>query len=196
MQRQLTAFVEQPSRKTFLAVREAVLEAAPLPLAATDLADLERMLDSRRFQKVLDRIDALPPSKLLSPRVHALAAEAAEALGDAESGEIERFLFVLCLRGLLATGDGSPAQPYIVCHPTDEYDVLVALDLEAAGQSLVEFEGKRCDVLVCTSGREVWFDVSAALPPPKLPPAKRQRKLCQRKRPARQRRAIASRSRR
>ena len=38
------------------------------------------------------------------------------------------------LQGLLATGEGSRANPYLVCHATDEYDLLEALDLQPAGQ--------------------------------------------------------------
>ena len=172
MQRQLSAFVDEPSRETYLAVRDAVLRASPWPLAASDLASLERLLETGAAQEVLDRLEALPPSKVLSPRVHLLAAEAAEAVGDVAGGEVERFLFVLCLQGLLATGDGSPAEPYLVCHASDEYDILQALELQPAGQSLVETGRRMCDVLTCTSGREVWFDATAAIRPPK-----RRRKL-------------------
>ena len=167
MQRQLSAFVDRPSRKTYLAVRDAVLRADPLPLEATDLADLERLLESGKAQRVLERLDALPPSKVLSPRVHLLAAEAAEAVGDVAGGEVERFLFVLCLQGLLATGKGTRTDPYLVCHATDEYDVLEALDLQPAGQSLVEDRGRLCDVLTCTNGREVWFDLTGVIRRPK-----------------------------
>ena len=190
MQRQLSAFVDEPSRQTFLAVRDAVLAAAPLPLAATDLAELERLLDSGDPRRVLDRLEAMPPSKVLSPRVHVLAAEAAEALGDVGSGEVERFLFVLCLQGLLATGDGSPAEPYLVCHATDEYDLLEALELEPAGQALVQETGRVCDVLTCTNGREVWFDVTAIMRPAV---ARRRQKAAPRKRVA-ARRPTAARS--
>ena len=191
MERQLTAFVERPSRQTYLSVRDAVLRAAPLPLAATDLADLERLLESGAAQEAIDRLDALPPSKVLSPRVHLLAAEAAEAVGDLENGEVERFLFVLCLQGLLATGDGTPGDPYLVCHATDEYDVLEALDLQPAGQKLVEHHGRLCDVLLCTNGREVWFDASPMVPRPK-----RQRKPAKQRQVARRRRLTASKARR
>ena len=75
MQRQLSAFVDEPSRRTYLAVRSAVLAASPLPLATTDVAELERLLGAGEARQVLDRLDALPPSKVLSPRVHQLAAE-------------------------------------------------------------------------------------------------------------------------
>jgi hypothetical protein len=163
MQRQLTAFVEEPSKETYLAARRAVLQATPLPLTAMELADLQRLLEEGAPQEVLDHIDALPPSKVLSPRVHYLAAEAAESLGDAEGNELERFLFVLCLQGLLATGQGSSAEPYVVCHASDEHDILAALGLEPAGQALVDRGPKLCDVLTCTNGREVWFDVTDVL---------------------------------
>ena len=174
MQRQLTAFVEQPSKQTFLAVRAAVLRATPLPIAATALAEVERLLDEGSATEVLDRIDALPPAKVLSPRVHLLAAEAADLLGDAERSELERFLFVLVLRGLLATGDGTPANPYAVSQATDGHDIAEALGLEPASQSLVDSNGSLCDVLVCSDGRELWLDLTETIRRPRQsrPPQK------------------------
>jgi len=165
MQRQLAAFVEQPSKETFLAARDAVLRQSPLPLVAAELNDLDQLLEREEYEVLLNRLDTLPASKVLSPRIHYLAAEAAQALGYAEDVELERSLFVLTLQGLLATGDGTPCNPYIVCHPTDEYDILAALGHDAAGQSLTEREGKLCDVLLCTDGREIWFDVTDLLRP-------------------------------
>ena len=69
MQSQLAAFVEQPSRSSYLAARDAVLAESPLPLTATDFAELDRLLDSEHYQTLLDRLDLLPPAKVLSPRV-------------------------------------------------------------------------------------------------------------------------------
>jgi hypothetical protein len=178
MQRQLAALVEQPSKATYLAARDAVLSQSVLPLVATELAELQDLLECEAYEALLHRLDALPASKVLSPLVHFLAAEAAAALGDEQELELERTLFVIMLQGLLATGDGTPANPYIVCHPTDEYDVLAALGLEAAGQSLVEREGRLCDAVVCTDGREVWFDVTELLMPARRQtPARRKQRL-------------------
>jgi hypothetical protein len=160
MQCQLAAFVEQPSRSSYLAARDAVLAESPLPLTATDFAELDRLLDSEHYQTLLDRLDLLPPAKVLSPRVHFLAAEAAAALGLEADVELERSLFVLTLRGLFATGDGTPANPYVVCQATDEHDVVAALGLEPAGQSLVQHGTRQCDVVICSDGREIWFDVT------------------------------------
>jgi hypothetical protein len=163
MQRQLAAFVERPCKATYLAARDAVLCESPLPLVTVEMAELDLLLEQEDYQALLDRLDTLPPSKILSPRIHFLAAEAASALGHVADVELERSLFVLTLQGLLATGDGTRANPYAVCHASDEHDVLAALDHEAAGQSLVEHEGRLCDVLICSDGREVWFDVTDLL---------------------------------
>jgi len=85
MERQLTAFVERPCQATFMAARSAVLSHSPLPMVAAEFADLEHLLSQDEFQAVLDRIDTLPASKILSPRVHYLAAEASEALESLSS---------------------------------------------------------------------------------------------------------------
>lgn len=187
MQRQLAAFVEHPSKATFLAARDAVLCLSPLPLLATDLAELEQLAAAHRYEALLDRIDALPPSKVLSPSIHFWAAEAAAALADESQVELERWLFVIALQGLLATGDGTPDSPYVVCHPTDEYDVLATLGLSATSQSLVEREGQLCDVLQCADGREVWFDVTDVL----VAPCRRRRVPAQRRAAARRRQRIS-----
>jgi hypothetical protein len=167
MQRRFTQFVESPTRENYLAVRDAVLRRTPLPIAAADLAELMRLFDAEAYDELLARIELLPPSKVLSPRIHFLAAEAAEALGDIESGEVERLLFVLCLQGLLATGDGTAAAPYSVCHASDEHDLLEALGCEIAAQALVEREGRLCDRVTCSDGRQVWFDATVLFSRPK-----------------------------
>src|SRR3954468_20468126 len=112
MQRQLAAFVEQPCKATYLAARDAVLGHSPLPLMTAEMANLDLLLEHEEHQALLDRLDALPASKVLSPRIHFLAAEAAAALGRLADVELERSLFVLTLQGLLSTGDGTPANPY------------------------------------------------------------------------------------
>lgn len=178
MQSQFAAFVRQPSKTTFLAVRERLLRRCPLPLTTTDLSALERLLQEGRYRELHERLATLPASKVLSPRFHYLSAEVAAGLGQHEEVELERWLFVLTLRGLLATGDGTPAHPYLVCHASDAYDILATLGLVPTGQSLVEHEGRVCDVIRCADGREVWFDVTAVVQrpaPPRQAPARRRK---------------------
>jgi hypothetical protein len=165
----LQAFVEQPSKTTFLAARDAVLRMSPARIAVWQIAELDRLLEQDDYQSLLDQLDLLPPSKVLSPRIHFLAAEAADVLGNAADTELERCLFVITLQGLLATGDGTKANPYIVCHTSDEYDILDALGREPSRQVIVENAGRTYDVLRCTDGREIWFDLTEVI---QLPPLK------------------------
>jgi hypothetical protein len=178
MQPQFAAFVRQPCKTTFLAVRERVLRYCPLPLTTADLAALQRLLEEGRCRELTQRLATLPPSKVLSPRFHYLAAEAAAGLGQHDDVELERWLFVLTLRGLLATGDGTPANPYLVCHASDANDILAAQGLVPACQFLTEHAGRTCDVIRCTDGREVWFDVTDVVQrpaPPHRAPARRRK---------------------
>jgi len=189
MQRQLAArleaFVEQPSKVTFLAARNAVLDEYPMLLTAGQIAELDQLLEQEDYQALLEHIDALPPSKVLSPRIHFLAAEAAEALGNPSDTELERCLFVITLRGLLSTGEGTKAQPYIVCHASDEHDILEALGRESSRQAMVEIAGRVCDVLRCADGREMWFDVTQVINPTAFKSSKRCSPRRRRLRPSR-----------
>jgi hypothetical protein len=184
MQRQLAAFFEQPSKVTFLAARDAVLRESPVLVAAGQIAELDRLLEEEDYQTLVDHINALPASKILSPRIHFLAAEAADALGHAADTELERCLFVITLQGLLATGDGTKSYPYVVCHASDEYDILEALGRQSSRQAIVETACRVCDVLRCTNGREVWFDVTEVVKSPQFKSVK-QRLPRRRRRPIR-----------
>jgi hypothetical protein len=195
MQRRFTQFVESPTRENYLAVRDAVLRRTPLPIQAADLAELMRLLDAQAHEEVLARVELLPASKVLSPRVHFVTAEAAEALGDAETGELARMLFVLSLQGLLATGDGTETTPYAICHASDEHDLLEILGREFASQALVERDGRLLDVVTCADGRQVWFDATALFQRPKLSATKRRRKTAIHGRRPRGRRATPATSR-
>jgi hypothetical protein len=195
MQRRFTQFVESPTRENYLAVRDAVLRRTPLPIQAADLAELVRLLEAEAHEEVLERVELLPASKVLSPRVHFVTAEAAEALGDAETGELERMLFVLSLRGLLATGDGTEAAPYAICHASDEHDLLDCLGWELASQALVERDGRLLDVVTCADGRQVWFDATAVFQRPKSGASRQRRKTAMRGSRRRGRRAIPTASR-
>jgi hypothetical protein len=108
-------------------------------------------------------VPELMPNWLLSPRVHFLLSTAADKLGDADMARREQYLAKVCLRGLLASGNGSEELPYLITHLPDEYDVLDALGKEMTGQRLVRSGPGACDVIACADGTEVWFDITAGL---------------------------------
>ena len=161
MEREFIRFVEQPTADSYLEARDAMLQIEPATLTAGDLLELGRLLAAGQHDKLLSRTESLPASAALSPRVHYFAAEAATAVGDLERAELERFLFVVCLQGILATGDGTQQRPYAVCHLSDENDVLEALEKTPAGQTLAQLEDAVCDVIDCHDDSQVWFDVTA-----------------------------------
>jgi hypothetical protein len=164
MHDELQAFLEAPSARTYRCVREALLDevasASPEALSLTVLVELTELAAAGDFQTLLERTEELAPVWALSPRLHYLAALAAEELGDAETAALERFTFQACLEGILSTGDGSPESPYLITYVSDEYDVAAALGLEPRSQSLVEQPGYLCDVVKCLDGEEVWFELT------------------------------------
>jgi hypothetical protein len=161
MEREFIRFVEQPTADSYLAARDAMLQIEPATLSARDSLELRRLLAAGKHDQLLKKTESLPASAALSPRVHYFAAEAATARGDSERAELERFLFVVCLQGILATGDGSAQRPYVVCHLSDESDVLEALEKEPATQTLAQLDHAVCDVIDCHDDTQVWFDVTA-----------------------------------
>lgn len=165
MEREFTRLVEQPTRKNYLAARAAVLRVSPQLVQTAELVEIGRLLDEGETAAAIDLLQALAPAAALSPRVHFLSAEAAAALGDKEDCALERFLFVVCIRALLATGDGSEKAPYQVCNATDAADLLESLGVEPLRQSLVSQGARAFDVFDCAPDRQLWFDVTGVMPP-------------------------------
>lgn len=174
MQDELQAFLEAPSARTYRCVREALLDevasASSDALSLTALVELTELAAAGEFAAVLARAEELSLAWALSPRVHYLAAVAAEELGDAETAELERFTFQACLEGILATGHGTAESPYLITYVSDEYDVAVALGLEPRSQALVEQPGCLCDVVKCLDGEELWFELTGLVHDPRQRP--------------------------
>lgn len=160
MQREFIRFIEQPSADNYLSARDAMLKQEPETLTASALRELVRLSSAGDHEALLEQTERLPVSAALSPRVHFYAAEAAAALGDVERAELERFLFVVCLQGILATGDGSAEHPYSICHQCDEADVLEALEKRSVRQTLAQLENAVYDVFDCEDDSRVHFDVT------------------------------------
>lgn len=165
MEREFTRFVEEPSQRNYFAACAAALRLSPRLVAATELLEIERLLLTHDFSAAVERLEALPPSAAFSPRVHQLAAQLALATHDAENIELERFLFVVCLKALLATGSGTEDSPYRVLHVTDQQDVLVSLGIEARKHTLVAHGALALEVVDDEAGNQIWFNVTGLLPP-------------------------------
>jgi hypothetical protein len=153
-------FVREPSKESFLRVREAVLFDPNYDGYSNDLSELDTCLqqeDFPRFQRLARNVSA---NLLLSPRFHLLAAVAARKQGDEKSASAEFYLCQCCVEGILSTGDGSAEQPYLVLRTSDEYDVLMHFQKQLAMQKLMHQDSRSFDVLQCQDGTEYWFDIT------------------------------------
>jgi hypothetical protein len=153
---------ETPDRASYMAVRQAVLESPEYQPYSDELDRAEEMMDERKFAEARDCIQQGFPNLLLSPLAHLLLAAIAEELGDKKSEELEDFLATTCAEGILATGEGTQASPYLVVRTSDEYDLLDYLGKEPAEESQVR-EGERTyDRLTTTDAAVLWFDITEA----------------------------------
>lgn len=171
MRDELQTFLEHSTAENYRCARSAILSSFDGDAGTDELAELVRIHREGRYENARQKSDAMMPAWALSPRVHYLAAEAARQLKNDEDHELEAFLWQTCLQGILSTGDGSQAHPYLVTHLSDEYDVLDVLQREADSQALVETGKGRYDVITCCGGSEIWFDVTDLVV---LEPMKRQ----------------------
>lgn len=108
---------------------------------------------------VLEEIRTLMPGALLSPRAHALMAQALDQIGDPAAARRERRIAELGMAAVLDSGTGSEERPYRVLRVQDEYDLLEARGRRPVAQREVEREGAVLDVHTFEDGPELWFEL-------------------------------------
>lgn len=175
MKRELEAFVRVPTPGSFLAAFRALLAHSQNTIAPEDISNLLALLEGDEHEALTQAIAELPPLAALSPAIHWIAAEAAQSRGDRDDYELEQFLLTSCLSAILGIGDGSAGAPYLVPCAMDERYVCAALGLVPESQALVNRRGRAVDVVQCSGGTAVCFDVSSsiALPARQAPPRKK-----------------------
>lgn len=152
-------FLESPSRATYLAARSAWLQSGGQSLHPAELTELAALLEQGDATGVIEMAHGWQSRGALSPRVHYLTAQAHELRGEIEQAELERWVFQACLQGILATGSGTKQKPYVITQISDEYDVLQLRGVQSIGQRAVQRGRKTCDVLSCSDGNEIWFEI-------------------------------------
>lgn len=157
------AFLKEPTKENFLAVRQLVVASPAYQPYSDDLGDIDDLLGEKKYAEAEARFKAALPNLLLSPRAHRFAAQAAKARGDEAAASDEAAAAEKCLKGILDTGDGSEKAPYLVVRVSDEYDLLRHLEKRSHGQGLRWKDKQICDVLRITGGGELWFDISDVL---------------------------------
>lgn len=156
---QLTELVLTFTKENYLAARSFAVGHASYKPYSSDLEELADTEDEAACKIVLRTLEQASPNLLFSPRAHLWAAIAAEKLGDEKRQQRELRIAKGLIQGILATGDGTRQKPYAIVRPTDENDLLMHLDKRQDSQSLVQ-EGGTFDVILCTDGTEIWFEIS------------------------------------
>lgn len=168
MNDELQALAESPTLDNYVRLRELLLESPGFSADISELEKLTRLCVSNRWPQARALADEMFPRWLLSSRFHYWAALAAEATGDEEDAELERFLATTCLDAILKTGSGTCESPFVITYPSDVRDVLLIRRLRSSSQCLVEDAAGFRDRVLCSGtagkvGREVWFDCDAII---------------------------------
>lgn len=159
----LSDFLDKPSGDTFLPLREAIIAAPEYDMFSDGLTRLGDFVESGDAAEALAMAPELMPNWLLSPQVHYLLSQAAEAQHDADRTNSEMMMFQACIHGLTSSGSGTEDNPYAVLHVSDEYAILEALDKEPIAQRREMRDGQAFDVLTCSDDSELWFDITDSL---------------------------------
>ena len=149
-------------RDSFAALRAEIVSSEKYDPYSRELDEVNALLDAGDFEAAHCKLTEAMPNLFLSPAAHLAIAYVAEQTDDEESAKMEAFLAAMCCEGILTTGEGSRANPYLVLRTSDEYDVLQYLGKSFTGQALVEDGERHLDRMTCADGTELWFDITDA----------------------------------
>lgn len=160
MRQLLLNLLKEPGRESYLALYAAVIAAPEYAPYSDELGTVAVLIEQQRYDDAREQLKRAAVNLLLSPRAHLLSAFLHSKAGDEASAERELALRDACRDGILATGEGTEALPYVVSRPSDEHDILEHLGKRLGKQRLRTRSGRHYDHLVCVDGTELWFDIT------------------------------------
>ena len=156
----LKGFIEEETPESFLRLRDA-MAASPGYAPYRDSPDrADSLIDRGDFANAKVVLLSLMPSYFLNPGIHLRLSFVLHKLGDEKGAGAEFGLGMRCMEGILSTGSGDRARPYLVLHTDDEYDLLEHQSKKSTQQALVQKDDRSFDVHTCEDGSEVWFDIT------------------------------------
>jgi hypothetical protein len=153
-------YLKKPSVEIFLAVRQKVSESDRYLPYSNELDVLAANLCAEDPQAAIEYFWQTFPSLLLSPSAHMMLSKAYLDLKKENEAEGEKAMGRLILKSILATGKGTKKKPYAVMRISDEWNVLSALRKQAGPQFLMMGNNRVLDLLQCSDGSEVYFDIT------------------------------------
>jgi hypothetical protein len=154
-------FMKKPTREYYLALQKSIITDENFSTNTKIIGDALELYEQEKYDEAQKKLKETTPSLFLSPRANVLSAKIAEKQGDKKGAEFSFNFANKCLQGILSTGDGSEKSPYIVTLVEDEYDLLrMHFDKEVDTQFFRQEKGKAYDIIKCTDGTTLWFDIT------------------------------------
>ncbi len=156
----LKRYLADQSPDNFMRLRDAVANSPGYQPYSDSIASVYELIDQENYEEARSRLMAMMPNLILNPGIHKLLSFVLHQLDKTSDSQAEFALGMLCAQGILSTGEGSEAKPYLVLHTSDEYDILEHLGKQSHGQALVVKGDRHLDRLDCSDGSQVWFDAT------------------------------------
>lgn len=153
-------FLKKPSTEGFQGLRQQVAASDRYAPYSNELDVLVAALGAGHPQAVIDLFWRSFPNLLLSPLAHFILSQAYLDLKKEDEAEGEKAMGRLILKSILATGKGTKKRPYAVMRVEDERDLLSVLKKQAGTQLLMKDKSRVFDLLQCSDGSEVYFDIT------------------------------------
>jgi hypothetical protein len=153
-------FLKKPSTEGFQGLRQQVAASDRYAPYSNEPDMLMAALSAGDPQAAIDQFWRSFPNLLLSPLAHFIQSQAYLDLKREDEAEGEKAMGRLILKSILATGKGTKKKPYAVMRAEDEKDVLSALKKQAGAQFLIRDKSRIFDLLQCSDGSEVYFDIT------------------------------------
>jgi hypothetical protein len=153
-------YLKKPSTEGFQSLRQQVAASDRYAPYSNELDVLAAALGAGHPQAAIDLFWRSFPNLLLSPLAHLMLSQAYLGLKKENEAEGEKAMGHLILKSILATGKGTKKKPYAVMRVEDERDVLSALKKQAGAQFLIMAGSRMLDLLQCSGGSEVYFDIT------------------------------------
>jgi hypothetical protein len=153
-------YLKKPTPEGFQGLRQQVAASDRYAPYSNELDMLVAALGAVHPQSAIDLFWRSFPNLLLSPLAHFILCQAYLDLKKENEAEGEKAMGRLILKSILATGKGTKKRPYAVMRVEDERDVLSVLKKQAGTQLLMKDKSRVFDLLQCSDGSEVYFDIT------------------------------------
>jgi len=159
-------FIAEPSVEKYLELRRRLLKREDFQPYSTEMLEIVELMNAGKYREAVECFERGLKNLILSPGANLLISSVHEKLGEKDVAEFHRHFAFAIMTCILESGDGSEEAPYLVTRVSDEYDVLEVLDKKMVHQQLVEDieSGRLMDVLECSDGSTVYFDVTEIYP--------------------------------